>query len=98
MVIGVVREAREKGVKIIAFVGDIADGEEGAYKEGVRAVFSIKHITLPYKEKRLGMKKDLALVNLLRFQKTLPSKLFSEKQDFLPDGEMYCHPDITTGQ
>ena len=73
VVIGVAREARKKGVKTIAFVGDIADGAEGAYDEGVSAVFSINRVALPYKEQRPRAKKDLALTldNLLRFQKEI---------------------------
>ncbi len=73
VVIGVAREARKKGVKTIAFVGDIADGAEDAYGEGVSAIFSINRVALPYKEQRPRAKKDLALTldNLLRFQKIL---------------------------
>ena len=73
VVIGVAREARKKGVKVVAFVGDIADGAEGAYEEGVSAVFSINRVALPYKEQRPRAKKDLALTldNLLRFQKEI---------------------------
>ena len=73
VVIGVAREAKKKGVNVVAFVGDIADGAEKAYNEGVSAIFSINRVALPYKEQRPRAKKDLALTldNLLRFQKKL---------------------------
>ncbi len=73
VVIGVARRAKKKGVKTIAFVGDIGDNIEGAYEEGVSAVFSINRVALPYKEQRPRAKSDLYLTldNLLRFQKEL---------------------------
>ena len=73
VVIGVAREAKKKGVKVVAFVGDIAEGAEGAYEEGVSAIFSINRVALPYKEQRPRAKKDLSLTldNLLRFQKEI---------------------------
>lgn len=73
VVIGVAREARKKGVRTVAFVGDIADGIENAYDEGVSAIFSINRVALPYKEQRPRAKSDLALTldNLLRFQRSL---------------------------
>ena len=71
VVIGVAREAKKKNVRVIAFVGDIADNIEGAYSEGVTAIFSINRVALPYKEQKPRAKSDLALTvdNLLRFQK-----------------------------
>lgn len=73
VVIGVAREARKKGVKVIAFVGDIADNIEKSYEEGVTAIFSINRVAIPYKEQRPRAKSDLALTvdNLLRYQKSL---------------------------
>lgn len=73
VVIGVARRAKKKGVKAIAFVGDIGDNIEGAYSEGVSAIFSINRVALPYKEQRPRAKSDLYLTidNLLRFQKEL---------------------------
>ena len=73
VVIGVAREAKKKNVKVLAFVGDIADDIEGAYQEGVTAIFSINRVALPYKEQRPRAKSDLGLTvdNLLRFQKSI---------------------------
>lgn len=70
VVIGVVREAKKKGVKTIAF---IADDITGAYEKGVSAIFSINRVALPYKEQRLRAKRDLYLTldNLLRFQEEI---------------------------
>ena len=73
VVIGVARAAKTKGVKVIAFVGDIGDNVEGAYEEGVTGIFSINRVAVPYKEARLRAKNDLRLTvdNLLRYQKTI---------------------------
>ena len=73
VVIGVAREAKKKGVKVIAFVGDIGDNIEGAYKEGVTDIFSTNRVAVPYKEARVRAKSDLELTvdNLLRFQKAI---------------------------
>ncbi len=73
VVIGVARKAMAKGVKTIAFVGDIGDDVEGAYNEGVSGIFSINRVAVPYKEAKPRAKDDLRLTvdNLLRFQKAL---------------------------
>lgn len=69
VVIGVARRTRKKGVPLIAIVGDIGDNIEGAYNEGVSAIFSINRVAVPYKEARIRAKSDLALTidNLMRF-------------------------------
>ena len=41
VVIGVARRAKEKNVPVVAVVGAIGEGAEGAYNEGVTSVFSI---------------------------------------------------------
>ena len=73
VVIGVAREAKKKGVRVIAVVGDIGDGIENAYNEGVSAIFSINRVAMPYKEQRPRAKSDLALTvdNLMRYNKGL---------------------------
>ena len=73
VVIGVARAAKAKGVKVIAFVGDIGDNVEGAYEEGVSGIFSINRVAVPYKEARPRAKSDLRLTvdNLLRYQKAI---------------------------
>lgn len=69
VVIGVARQAKAKNVKVLAFVGDIGDNVEGAYKEGVTGIFSINRVAVPYKEARVRAKSDLGLTidNLMRF-------------------------------
>ncbi|MDR2020424.1 MAG: glycerate kinase [Treponema sp.] len=69
VVIGVARRAKKQGVPVIAVVGDIGDAIEGAYDEGVRAIFSINRRAIPFQEARTRCKRDLALTmdNLLRF-------------------------------
>ncbi len=73
VVIGVARRASEKGVKVNAFVGDIGDNVEGAYREGVTGIFSINRVAVPYKEAKVRAERDMALTidNLLRYQKAL---------------------------
>lgn len=73
VVIGVARRAKKKGVKVVAFVGDIGENVSGAYEEGVTGIFSINRVAVPYKEAKLRAETDLALTldNLFRFQKAL---------------------------
>ena len=69
VVIGVAHRTKKAGVPLIAVVGDIGDKIEGAYKEGVSAVFSINRVAVPFQEARLRCKEDLRLTmdNLMRF-------------------------------
>ena len=73
VVVGVSRRAKKQGVKTLAFVGDIGDGVENAYEEGVTGIFSINRVAVPYEKARLRAKSDLALTvdNLLRFQEAV---------------------------
>jgi glycerate kinase len=68
VVIGVARRAKKQGVPVIALVGDIGDAIEGAYDEGLSAVFSINRRPLPFEEAKLQSESNLALTmdNLLR--------------------------------
>jgi glycerate kinase len=68
-VIGIARRAKKRGVPVIAIVGDIGDDIGGIYDEGIRAVFSINRVALPFREARRRAPQDLALTmdNLLRF-------------------------------
>jgi glycerate kinase len=68
VVIGVARRAKKRAVPVIAVVGDIGDGIEGAYGEGVSAIFSINRRAIPFEEARTRCKEDLGLTmdNLLR--------------------------------
>lgn len=69
VVIGVARRAKRLGVPVIAVVGDIGDGIEQAYEEGVSGVFSINRVAVDFKEAKHRCKSDLALTadNLMRF-------------------------------
>lgn len=68
VVIGVARRAKKKGVPVVAVVGDIGEGVEEAYNEGVTAVFSINNLAIPFREAKLRSKYDLTLTmdNLMR--------------------------------
>lgn len=69
VVIGVARRTKKAGIPLIAIVGDIGDNIEGAYNEGVSAIFSINRVAVPFKEAKPRSKNDLALTmdNLMRF-------------------------------
>ncbi|MDR2467461.1 MAG: glycerate kinase [Spirochaetaceae bacterium] len=71
VVIGVARRAQHQNVPVIAIVGDIGDNVEGAYNEGVCAIFSINRISQNFEENRKRCKNDLKLTidNLLRFMR-----------------------------
>ncbi len=69
VVIGVARRAKEKGVPVAAIVGDIGDGIEPVYGEGVTGVFSINRVAVEYRWAKTRSRDDLRLTvdNLLRF-------------------------------
>jgi glycerate kinase len=69
VVIGVARRAKKAGVPVIAVVGDIGDKIEGAYDEGVAAIFSINRVAVPFEKAKSRAPGDLALTmdSLLRF-------------------------------
>jgi glycerate kinase len=71
VVVGVARRAAPHGVPVVAVVGDIADGFEGVYDEGVTAVFSINNLAIPFAEARQRARQDLALTmdSVMRFAK-----------------------------
>ena len=76
VVIGVARRAVRSGVPVIAVVGDIGDGIEAVYGEGVSAVFSINRVAVDYHAARPRAKSDLALTmdTILRFSKICSSR------------------------
>lgn len=67
-VVGVARRAKKLGVPLVAVVGDIGDGIEAAYGEGVTAVFSINQTAVDFSAARLRSRSDLAktMDNILR--------------------------------
>lgn len=71
VVTGVARRAAPHQVPVVAVVGDIGDGFEGVYDEGVTAVFSINNLAIPFSEARKRARQDLALTmdSLMRFSK-----------------------------
>ena len=73
VVIGVARKAKEMGIPVIAVVGDIGDGIDAAYGEGVSGIFSINRVAVPYKEARPRAESDMRLTmdNILRFMKRM---------------------------
>lgn len=69
VVIGVARRTKKANVPLIAIVGDIGNNIEGAYDEGISAIFSINRLAVPFNEAKLRCKSDLELTmdNLMRF-------------------------------
>jgi glycerate 2-kinase len=73
VVIGVARRTKSKGVPLVAVVGDIGDNVEGAYDEGVSAIFSINRVAKEFKQVIGRAPSDMALTmdNLMRFVKRM---------------------------
>lgn len=74
VVVGVARRAARVGVPVVAVVGDIGDGFEGAYAEGVTAVFSINAVAVPFAQARPRARGDLAqtMDNIMRLWTARP--------------------------
>lgn len=68
VVIGVARRAKLKNVPVIAVVGDIGEGAELAYDEGVSSILSINRLAIPFEEARKHSREDLKSTadNLMR--------------------------------
>lgn len=73
VVIGVARRTKKQNVPLVAVVGDIGDNIEGAYDEGVSAIFSINRVAVPFTEAKQRSQSDMKLTidNLMRFLTTL---------------------------
>ena len=76
VVIGAARRAKKANVPLVAIVGDIGEDIQGAYEEGVRAIFSINQVAVSYTEAQSRAKDDLArtMDNLMRFIYMLENK------------------------
>jgi len=68
VVVGVSRRAKRAGVPVIAVVGDVSDDIDEAYNVGVTAIFSTKHLAIPFSEAKQRSAKDyrLTIENLFR--------------------------------
>jgi len=73
VVIGVARRAKKANVPVVAVVGDISDDVEGAYDEGVSAIFSINRLAVDFKIAKTRAKQDMekTVDNLMRFIKRM---------------------------
>ncbi|MBQ3792374.1 MAG: glycerate kinase, partial [Clostridia bacterium] len=73
VVIGVSRRAKKQGVPVAALVGDIGDGYEKAYEEGVTGIFSTNRLAIPFSEAKKRAGEDLRATadNLMRFCRTM---------------------------
>ena len=68
VVIGIAHRARRAGVPVVAVVGDVVPGAEGAYQEGVTAIVSTNRRAVPWEVARETAREDLdaALEDLFR--------------------------------
>ena len=68
MVIGVSRVAKEYGVPVIAIVGGAEGDMQGAYNEGVSAIFTINKLPKDFSVSRYDSEENLQFTmdNLLR--------------------------------
>lgn len=73
VVIGIARRTKRKNVPLVAVVGDIGDSIEGAYDEGVSAIFSINRVARDFKHviARAPQDMELTMDNLMRFVKRM---------------------------
>lgn len=73
VVIGVARRAKMANVPVVAIVGDISDDVEGAYDEGVSAIFSINRLAVDFKIAKTRAHQDMekTVDNLMRFIKRM---------------------------
>ena len=73
VVIGIARRAKKAHVPLVAVVGDIGDHVEGAFDEGVSAIFSINRVAKDFKQVigRAPNDMELTIDNLMRFLKRL---------------------------
>ena len=73
VVIGVARRAKVQQVPVYALVGDVGDGIEAVYQEGVTATFSINQVAVPFPVARLRSAMDYraTLDNILRLMRSV---------------------------
>jgi len=71
VVLGVAQRTKKAGVPLVCVVGAIGDGMDGAYEQGVTAVFSINRMPMPFKEAAPHSKENLAIAmdNIIRLIK-----------------------------
>ncbi|AEC02973.1 glycerate kinase family protein [Parasphaerochaeta coccoides] len=61
VVVGIARRAKKHHVPVVAVVGDIGDGIDDIFNEGVTAIFSINRIAAPYSVLRTRSQSDMML-------------------------------------
>ena len=68
VVIGISRRAKKQHVPVIAVVGAIGEGAQGAYEQGIHSIFSINTSATDYEIARYHSKENLAITmnNILR--------------------------------
>ncbi len=69
--VGVAWRAREKQVPVVALVGDVGEGYEALYDQGLTAIFSTNARAVPFEQAKSTCKQDLAFLvdSLMRFKK-----------------------------
>jgi glycerate kinase len=59
VVIGVSRRAKKMGIKVIAVVGVMGEGAEGAYNEGVNEIVVTNYLDLPFEQVKKRAEQDM---------------------------------------
>lgn len=70
---GIALRAREKGVPVVAVVGSVGEGAQGAYELGVSAIFSINQQAEAFETARFKSAQNLraTVQNIIRLEKAL---------------------------
>jgi glycerate kinase len=76
VVVGVARRASRIGVPVLAVVGDVGDGIDDVYAQGVSAVFSTNRLAIPFSEaiQRSAQDYRLTIENLFRMIKAIEER------------------------
>jgi glycerate kinase len=59
VVIGVARRAKKAGIKVIAVVGVMGEGADGAYAEGVNEIVVTNYLNLPFEQVKKRAEQDM---------------------------------------
>ena len=70
---GIALRAKEKGVPVVAVVGSVGEGAQGAYELGVSAIFSINQQAEAFETARFKSAQNLraTVQNIIRLEKAL---------------------------
>lgn len=69
--IGVAERAKSRNIPVIALVGDIGDDADAVHEKGIKAIFSINRMAIPFEQAKLRSRQDLKKTteSIMRFIK-----------------------------